>query len=205
MPIDINRRDALAKAFKLYPNVLDQFVIGHAELAEYTRGEGYIPVSEIETENAEMKIMQICMAQFCTRLVRTRAANSGNSALEEFSDKTVERYKDYQRQLVGARVILAPEKYRKALTTFENNMVKTILEALDTEVEIEVAAYHKRAEEIKNGPVPKMEEYDEASFWHDVFLSLTMNQAKHHPSWAHPVNRVVLDHIHDFKSALVPS
>jgi hypothetical protein len=148
MPIDINRRDALAKAFKLYPNVLDQFVIGHAELAEY---------------------------------------------------------KDYQRQLVGARVILAPEKYRKALTTFENNMVKTILEALDTEVEIEVAAYHKRAEEIKNGPVPKMEEYDEASFWHDVFLSLTMNQAKHHPSWAHPVNRVVLDHIHDFKSALVPS
>jgi hypothetical protein len=45
-------------------------------------------------------------------------------------------------------------------------------------------------------------EFDEISFWRDVFLDYVQLQKPSHPNWHEPIGRVILNHMIDFEAAL---
>lgn len=207
MAINIHRRNALAASFNMYPDILEQFVINHCELC------GELPDGQlIKMDKAKFlkDMMQICMAQFCVRVLQSRANNANSSALDNFVTESIDRYHKFTRDRIGNMVVTAPESYRKAMAHYENNMGSIIFAALTEEARIIETVAEKRAElvagmegEILPGELPpEPEDIDEGAFWHDVFLALAQNQRPRHPLWITPIQEVVLNHLPEFKAAL---
>jgi hypothetical protein len=184
MPIDIKRRNAFAYGFKQYPYLLEAFVEQNVTM------NGIVP----KDRATKFEIMQVLMAQFITRLIRTRAQLEkelreidDNRALEWFAFETVAAYTKYRNDTLEGKEIEAPPQYQRALNLVENNMSTTIFEALSTEIRI----------------TPAEVIYDEGSFWFDVFLSFCQNQEpKRHPRWFVPVNHIILLRMAAFRDAL---
>lgn len=184
MPIDIKRRNAFAYGFKQYPHMLEAFVDQNVTI------DGSVPINR----GTKFDIMQVLMAQFITRLIRTRAqlekelkGDGESRALEWFSFETVAAYTQYRNDVLEGKEIQAEPQYQKALNLVENNMSTTIFEALSVEVRT----------------MPEGVIFDEGGFWMDVFLSFCQNQEpKKHPRWYAPINAIILSRMTLFRDAL---
>lgn len=204
--IDINRRNAFAASFNQYPTVLEQFATNNAFLKYPITGEERAP-----KETEIHAIMQICMAQFCVRLIQTRARGA-TDAMQEFAKGAVDRYHAYHRELLGGLAIQAPANYRTALMHIEQGMADVIFHALASEAAMidQAQSLHasmaKAKEEghIDHDISPYPDDFNEGGFWRDVFLALTMNQRRSHPRWVEPVQGIILNHFDQFQMALDP-
>lgn len=176
--IDINRRNAFAWAFKQYPGILEIFAENHCVLVDPTNGDRHPP-----SQNQRKFIMQIMMAQFFVRLLKTRA-RGGNPPMDAFAVKAVHAYLALKRKLIPVLEIEADIKYQTAVNALEQHMAATIFEALHTEAVM-----------VDN-------DFDEADFWLDVFMAFVQNQKKHHPLWNLPVQAIITDRLPEFKQAL---
>lgn len=184
MPIDIKRRNAFAYGFKQYPYMLEAFVDQNVTM------DGLVP----KDRAVKFGIMQVLMAQFITRLIRTRAQLEkelrdidDNRALEWFAFETAAVYNTFRSDTLEGKEIQAEPQYQRALNLVENNMSTTIFEALSVEIRT----------------MPEEVIYDEGSFWLDVFLSFCQNQEpKRHPRWFVPVNHIILLRMAAFRDAL---
>lgn len=204
MAVNIQRRNAFAAAFNQYPTILERFARDNCTLKSPFEG-GEVA----KKESDEKAIMQILLAQFCVRLLNTRA-NGATSAIEDFVTGCMERYHEFHKKHLGALIIEAPPQYRAAIVEIESNMAALIMHSLAAEAEVIDAATSVYAAAMKHYRDEDMpppddlkppEDIDEGSFWHDIFLALCQNQQKHHPLWTTPVNFVVLDHVNEMKAA----
>lgn len=178
MGIDIKRRSAFAQAFKDYPGLLASFT-DFTTLTDPKTGK----TRPTTTKAEKHAVMQILMAQFATRLVRTRAQNADTPDMAWFGFTLGHRYLGYKKSLLADLEIEAEAKYRRAITAVENNMATAIMSALATEAGLPG-------------------DFDEPGFWRDVFLSFLQNQQREHPPWHHPIQYIVLDHMPEFEKAL---
>lgn len=182
MTLDIQRRMAFAKAFKQYPIILEAFVDAHVWLES---------PKDTKTPPARLKLntgqkwfaMQVLMAQFCVRIVKTRARN-GSPEMGWFAFEAAARYASFKQMLFKDLDLAGDPKYLVALQQVENNMATMIFEALSVE-----------------GSGPE-DEFSEPDFWHDIFLSFAENQRRGHPLWMTPIQQVVLGYMPDFARAL---
>jgi hypothetical protein len=206
MGINLQRRNALARAFAQYPYVLEHFAKECSLKNSITGAERAL------TPGEECDVMRMCMAQFCVRLIKTRAQNA-SAAFQQFSNECTARYSDYVTKRFGVFIVQASAEYRQALLVVEQNMTNTIFEVLAAEADIiETAhqAYHKLKAEAPNehsipDDIKEPEDMDEGGFWHDVFLALAENQVRHHPLWIDPIQKVVLNELPSLKMALDPA
>lgn len=183
MPIDIKRRNAFAYGFKQYPYLLEAFVEQNVTI------DYLVP----KDRAAKFAIMQVLMAQFIARLIRTRAklerdlkGEDESRALDWFAFETVAKYTEYRNDVLDGKEIQAAPQYQRALNLVEGNMSTTIFEALSVEVR----------------SLPEEVVFDEGSFWLDVFLSFCQNQEpKRHPRWYHPINIIALSRMAELRDA----
>jgi len=176
------RRQAFTNAFKDYPAYLMLFVNEHCQLVDPT-GEEAPPVM---SHARKTEVGLVCFAQFLTRLIRTRCANSTED-MAGFGFATAQRYNDFKQKLIGKYEIIADEKYQRAIHTIENNIAMTVIHALMTEAKIDMEAKDKG-------------DFVEIDFWHDVMQAFKMTQQAEHPIWGQAIRAVV--HFPDFKDAL---
>lgn len=187
MAVDIKRRNAFAQAFKDYPHYLERFTADHCWLTD--------PHTSVQREprliSERHQIMQILMAQFALRLIKTRGRDT-SPEMAFFGFEAANRYHAFKKMLIGQWEIEGKEKYHKALTAIETNMATAVLDALTLEATL--------PDQTPDGkPTPKFEEID---FWRDVFLSFAQNQRVNHPMWLLPLQVIVLDHMAELKTAL---
>lgn len=183
MTTDIARRKAFAQAFKDYPDYLERFVTDHCDLVGPNGGD--VLLTSSAPQNA---MMQICMAQFLTRIIRTRCNNS-TPDLAGFGMETAGRYNDLKKRLIGDMEIMTEEKYQRALNAIEQNMANLIFQALAEEAAIDLQS---------NAPGT----FDEIDFWIDVISAFKLTQKSHHPIWNLALNKVFLNHASQFRRAL---
>lgn len=177
MAIDLKRREAFQYAFKNYPDYLRVFSENHCNLVNPRTGERPLMTS-VEFPN----IQKLLMAQFATRLVRTRLKDGPPAALD-FGFTTGQRYHDYRKTIMGGLDVEADAAYQRALNAIEQNMAGTIMTALAAEANM-------------------TQEFEEVDFWRDVFLSFVSNQKNGDPKWVLPLQAVILSHMPEFKLAL---
>lgn len=198
--IDIQRRNAFAHAFVLYPEILTQMA-GHTSL--YLEGVGaYDPSRDIR-----FKLPLVYLAQFAVRLIQTRAQRSDSNALALFSQQMVKRYVEYRESIVGNEEIHCAAKHREALLVVEQGMADQIFGALKVEAECALEAMAKGEVDKANTDKRlvgkgKVSDFSEVDFWRDVFLSFIQNWKPGFPQWADPLQYIFLDHIKDFADAL---
>lgn len=195
--IDIERRSAFASAFAQYHTIIEQFVINTCRFHNpLVKDEMVVP------DNRLMHAaMQICMAQFCVRMMQTRAIRAP-TPLRHAVNAIIDNYHSYKTRKIGSLAITSPPHYRQAIQQIEQNMSDIIMHALQAEANgVKTAALAYASIEDPPEDILPPEDFDEAGFWHDVFLSLTMNQRSHHPNWMEPVQTVVLNNIPDLRAA----
>lgn len=193
MAIDINRRLAFMQAFARYPDMLIAFAKQNCALKNKETGEE-TPADNgnnllVMDDYIPRKVAKVCMAQFCVRLIKTRCQNA-SPALQFFGFETASRYIKYRDEVFPKYHIVADEKYRQAIQTVEQGMSDVIFNALHVEVMAWEAEQDQKIE------------FDEISFWRDVFLDYVQLQKPSHPNWYEPIGRVILNHMTEFEAAL---
>lgn len=196
--IDIQRRNAFAHAFSLYPQFL-QNILPHVTLYDAQA------ISDLDREfppeaNVRFRIPQAFMAQFAVRMIATRFRGSGNAQLAQFGRDMTERYRVFVRDMVGAGVEIRCEaKYLDALRTIEAGMAETILMALKTEAEAEQMAAGEVDTANRDCRLPA---FDETDFWLDVFRSFIQGWKPGMPQLGTGLEKVFLDHADEFRQAV---
>lgn len=196
--IDIQRRNAFAHAFNLYPQFL-QNILPHVTLYDTVQNEEFPPEA-----NVRFRIPQAFMAQFAVRMIATRFVGSGNARLAQFGRDMSERYRAFVRDIVGAGVEIRCEaKYLDALRVIEGNMAETIIMALEQEAMMDEARMMGAEVDVMNADCrSKAVPFDETDFWLDVFRSFIQGWKPGMPQLGTGLEKVFLDHAEEFRQAV---
>lgn len=176
MALSIDRRTAFARAFALYPKILSEFAEKRTVMQSTLSG-GEVPVPENKIDD----VCEVMFAQFITRVIQTRAAGT-TPELERFASDTVDRYHEFCLLRLGLNALAAGAKSRAALQAYEENMVATMFEALAEEFRVMAMAASQRP--VAEGDLAVMDEWSEADFWEDAFMSFHLNARPHGPRWS---------------------
>jgi len=198
MAINLARRDAFSKAFRQYEAVLDSFVRRDVKII---RSDDAQPAFRPEW------VKRILVMQFVVRLLKSRA-KGGTQAINWFAFEATSRYISERQNLFGTAAITASDKYRAALTTYEQGLADTIFQALVAESSIECCKFSVPEDEQPEGQTVcgksrdvkcPHEEFVEVDFWRDIFIALA-GQNMH--EYGRALHVIVLDHMAEFKDAL---
>lgn len=204
MPISLERRNAFMQAFSLYPQILMAFASKncHLEPKEKVK-KTVLPIPHDQLAPLHVAVIaQVCMAQLCVRLIRTRC-HKATKPLQFFGFQTAGRYIKYRDAKFPVHEIMADRKYREAIEASENAMSEVIFQTLTAEVQFWEADQerHKSVAEGNNCEY-RVQDFDELSFWRDVFLALQSLQKPSHAQWGEPIGAVILNHMDEFSAAL---
>lgn len=171
MTTDHRRRSAFSHTFGMYPIMLMQVA---TEIEKYDKLTPEIPVFTCHGDHKEFAL--ILMAQFFTRILRTRAQEANVLSMEIFGQEVADSYSRFRAALLGPYEIRMPANRQAALNAYEQSMAEVVFEALAEEARI----IHMAA---ANGNMEPDRQWEEADFWLDFFLCFAIHSNARTPRW----------------------